>query len=74
MLTYAMFPQVAAKFFATRDEGPQEPGQGSGEDHAGRRGLADGAGAAARPSWPNRSPMSSRYNGKAHCVKVSPAQ
>ena len=36
VLTYAMFPQVAPKFFANRHEGPKNVGQGPGAE-AGRR-------------------------------------
>ena len=70
VLTYAMFPQVAAKFFAKRSEGPQSV--------AGRpaaKPLADGQGAAGD----GKAPVASRvtYNvkvgDKTHEVTVEPA-
>ncbi|MGO8899185.1 MAG: methylmalonyl-CoA carboxytransferase subunit 5S [Isosphaeraceae bacterium] len=40
VLTYAMFPQVALKFFSTRADGPKNVG----------KAVADAAGAAAKPA------------------------
>ena len=40
VLTFAMFPQVAPKFFGTRAEGPKNVG----------KAVADAAGAAAKPA------------------------
>ncbi len=54
VLTYAMFPQVAPKFFAHRHEGPQEPRQGV-------RGKPAKPGAPAAPARrPPRRPTTAR--------------
>jgi methylmalonyl-CoA carboxyltransferase 5S subunit len=68
VLTYAMFPQVAAKFFSTRELGPKNLGK-------------DPAAAAPAPgqSVPVSAALSGpvtykvELNGKAHKVVVSPA-
>jgi methylmalonyl-CoA carboxyltransferase 5S subunit len=70
VLTYAMFPQVAPKFFGTREQGPKNVGK-------------DPAAAAPAPSPAQPVPSSSalsgpitykvELNGKAHKVVVSPA-
>ena len=49
VLTYAMFPQVAPKFFATAREGPEEPRQGSADE------AAAGAAATAAACQPARA-------------------
>ena len=71
VLTYAMFPQVAPKFFTTRDQGPKNLGKDPG---------AQPAAAAAAPSGGNgkgavRTPVSYdvKLGGKTHRVTVSPA-
>ena len=74
VLTYAMFPQVAPKFFATRAEGPKNVGK-------------DPAAAAATPpaasgppkTDPGTGPVMAtvtydvKMNGKSHRIVVSPA-
>ena len=74
VLTYAMFPQVAAKFFATRAEGPKNLGKdpqrasrAAGTRAARRRGTA-----TARAPYARRSLTTSKLNGKTHKVTVSP--
>ena len=69
VLTYAMFPQVAQKFFGTRDQGPK---------NLGKAPVADPAPAAAAPAAGSGSlagPVTYKVemNGKAHKVTVSPA-
>ncbi len=70
VLTYAMFPQVAPKFFATRAQGPKNLSQ----KPEARAGQAPAQGAA-----PQRKGISEpvtytvTYKGKAHTVTVAPA-
>jgi methylmalonyl-CoA carboxyltransferase 5S subunit len=73
VLTYAMFPQVAPKFFSQRKDGPKN------------LGVAVDKAAPAAPAGPAKKPDSSagpvlnpvtyeiKVNGKAHKVTVSPA-
>jgi methylmalonyl-CoA carboxyltransferase 5S subunit len=73
VLTYAMFPQVAPKFFASRDEGPKN----LGKDPNAQPAAASGA-AAAGPdtgSGPVRTTIvyDVKLDGKTHKVTVSPA-
>jgi methylmalonyl-CoA carboxyltransferase 5S subunit len=69
VLTYAMFPPVASKFFATRESGPK---------NLGKDPAAAGAPVAAAPA-PGPGTLTSpitykvELNGKAHKVTVSPA-
>jgi methylmalonyl-CoA carboxyltransferase 5S subunit len=71
VLTYAMFPQVAPKFFASRAEGPRNLGTDPGP------GMGAPAAAANPPesSGPVRTPISYKVtlNGKTHEVTVAPA-
>ena len=46
VLTYAMFPQVAPKFFASRDEGPRSVSKSAQEQAAGPSTTASAAGSA----------------------------
>jgi methylmalonyl-CoA carboxyltransferase 5S subunit len=68
VLTYAMFPQVAPKFFSTRGEGPK---------NLGKDPDAKPAGADAAPG--GKAPVSAtvnydvKLNGKTTRVTVSPA-
>jgi methylmalonyl-CoA carboxyltransferase 5S subunit len=68
VLTFAMFPQVATKFFATRHEGPK---------NVGKDPSAPGA---APPSDTGIGPVRTtitydvKLNGKTHKVTVSPVQ
>lgn len=74
VLTHAMFPQVAAKFFGTRDQGPKN----LGKDPTTKPAVAVAA-VAAPPSengkGPVRIPMTYdvKLNGSTHKVTVSPA-
>ncbi len=69
VLTFAMFPQVAPKFFATRDQGPKNVGKDPA--HAA-------AASAASPAKPQAAPAEGgqtyvvTVNGKQHNVSVAP--
>ena len=71
VLTYAMFPQVAPKFFGTRDQGPKNPGREP-------RVVTVPAGAAP-PADPGSGPVRERIeyqvtiDGATHKVTVAPA-
>jgi len=66
VLTYAMFPQVAAKFFSTRDKGPK---------NLGKDPAATPAAASATPAAPAKSTGPQKYavtiNGQVHNVTVA---
>jgi methylmalonyl-CoA carboxyltransferase 5S subunit len=70
VLTYAMFPQVAPKFFATRHEGPKNLGKAPEPKAAAASPPATGA--------PQPGPVTTtvtydvKYNGKTHRVTVAP--
>jgi methylmalonyl-CoA carboxyltransferase 5S subunit len=72
VLTYAMFPQVAGKFFATREEGPKNLGKDPNEEPAKPPATAPGA-----ENVKGQLLLSTTYdvklNGKTHKVTVSPA-
>ena len=74
VLTHAMFPQVAPKFFASRAEGPKNLGKdpaAAGPD-MGKTGAAPAGGGSA--SAPVRTPISYdvTVNGRSHRVSVTP--
>ena len=73
VLSYAMFPQVATKFFATRHLGPKNLGKDPAAQPAAP--APETAAAAATPSGPVRTNVSYevKLNGKTHRVTVSPA-
>jgi methylmalonyl-CoA carboxyltransferase 5S subunit len=66
VLTFAMFPQVAPKFFATRDQGPK---------NLGKDPAATPAAASATPAAPAKSTGPQKYavtiNGQVHNVTVA---
>jgi methylmalonyl-CoA carboxyltransferase 5S subunit len=72
VLTYAMFPQVAPKFFATRDHGPR---------NLGKAPAAKPAVPAQAPAQPEngKAPVRGtitynvKVNGNTHKVTVTPA-
>ena len=74
VLTYAMFPQVAPKFFAARDQGPKN----LGKDPAATKPAP--AAAPAAPADDSKGPVRTpiTYNvtldGNTHRVTVSPAK
>ncbi len=72
VLTYAMFPQVAPKFFGTRSEGPKNVGKTPEQ-------LKAKAAAAAAPAKPaTEMPGAVNYvvtvEGKSHTVTVAPTK
>jgi methylmalonyl-CoA carboxyltransferase 5S subunit len=71
VLTYAMFPQVAPKFFGTRDQGPKD----LGKDPAAETPAAAAAAPAASGQGALAGPIAYKveFNGKSHKVTVSPA-
>ena len=69
VLTFAMFPQVAPKFFAAREHGPTNLGKDPNATAAAAVPAVDTG------SGPVRSPITYQVtmNGKAHTVTVAPA-
>jgi methylmalonyl-CoA carboxyltransferase 5S subunit len=72
VLTYAMFPQVAGKFFATREEGPKNLGKDPNEEPAKPPTTAPGAENVKGPLLLSTT-YDVKLNGKTHKVTVSPA-
>jgi methylmalonyl-CoA carboxyltransferase 5S subunit len=72
VLTYAMFPQVSAAFFAKRDQGPLNLGR----DPEAAKPAADGKGAAVPDDKAVRSPVTYdvKLNGRSHRVSVTPVK
>ncbi|MDA8437710.1 MAG: methylmalonyl-CoA carboxytransferase subunit 5S [Propionibacterium sp.] len=68
VLTNAMFPGVAPKFFAHRNEGPKNVGK-TAEQLAHEQAIADGSANAVRA--PIRYTVS--FGGQTHTVQVEPA-
>jgi methylmalonyl-CoA carboxyltransferase 5S subunit len=69
VLTYAMFPQVASKFFAQREEGPKNLGKAPAPARpAAATGPADGKGPVTSPVT-----YEVRVGDKSHTVTVQPA-
>lgn len=75
VLTYAMFPQVAPKFFKRRPEGPKnlsrEPEKAKPAAAAAAVPKTDGSGARGKLTEPVRYVVS--YGGKTHNVTVAQA-
>jgi methylmalonyl-CoA carboxyltransferase 5S subunit len=75
VLTYAMFPQVAPKFLATRDQGPKN----LGKDPAAAAPAAPAPAAPAAEAGDGKGPVKVpatydvKLNGKTHRITVSPA-
>lgn len=71
VLTHAMFPQVAPKFFASRHEGPKN----LGKDPAAKPPAQSAAAPPGDGKGPVRTPVSYdvKLNGKTHRVTVAPA-
>lgn len=72
VLTFAMFPQVAPKFFASRDKGPVNVSK--------LPSKAAAAAPGAKPAAPQKGQLTEpvtytvRYDGKSHEVTVAPAE
>ena len=71
VLTFAMFPQVAPKFFAHRAEGPKNVGRNP--DEKPPASGAAGSGDQSRQPVSNRVTYNVRVGGKSHQVTVEPA-
>lgn len=73
VLTHAMFPQVAPRFFKTRAQGPKNVGRDPNAAPAPAPGAA--APAAGNGQSPVRSAISYevKLNGRSHNVTVTPA-
>ena len=70
VLTFAMFPQVAPKFFGTRDQGPKNLGKDPAKAAPAPAATAPKAGAAAaQPSGPVKYAVT--INGQTHKVTVA---
>jgi methylmalonyl-CoA carboxyltransferase 5S subunit len=68
VLTFAMFPQVAPKFFATRDQGPKNLGKEPQPAAPAAATVVDGGGG------PVRTPIEYQVtvNGRTHRITVAP--
>ncbi len=75
VLTFAMFPQVAPKFFATRHEGPKNLGKDP-QKAAPAAGKAPASAAANTGKGQLNAPISYvvTYGGKSHTVTVAPGE
>jgi methylmalonyl-CoA carboxyltransferase 5S subunit len=75
VLTYAMFPQVAPKFFGTRAEGPKNVGKDPAAAAKAAADKADAAAAKTEGRPPVREPVTYdvRIGDKVHKVSVQPA-
>jgi methylmalonyl-CoA carboxyltransferase 5S subunit len=77
VLTYAMFPKVAPKFFTTRDQGPKNLGKDPAAQPAAAAPAAPAKAAAPENGkGPVRTTVSYdvKLNGKTHKVIVAPVQ
>jgi methylmalonyl-CoA carboxyltransferase 5S subunit len=75
VLTYAMFPQVAPKFFGTREQGPKNLGKDPNEKAAPPAAAATAASQPENGKGPVRTKITYdvKVNGHTHKVTVSPA-
>jgi methylmalonyl-CoA carboxyltransferase 5S subunit len=69
VLTYAMFPQVAAKFFKARAEGPKNLGKDPAEASVPSNGKGEGKSKVKKPVN-----YVVTLDGKEHKVRVAPAK
>lgn len=72
VLTFAMFPQVAPKFFGTRDQGPKNVGKDPSAAPAPAKGAAAAAGGNGLPTGPVKYAVT--LNGQTHNVTVAAAK
>jgi methylmalonyl-CoA carboxyltransferase 5S subunit len=74
VLTFAMFPQVAPKFFGTREQGPKNLGKDPAPAVAAAASPAapKAASGAAQPTGPVKYAVT--INGQTHTVTVAPAR
>jgi methylmalonyl-CoA carboxyltransferase 5S subunit len=75
VLTYAMFPQVATKFFARRHDGPQNVGKEAAARPAAKDAPKPAAAAVDDGQGPVRSEITYdvKFGGRTHKVTVTPA-
>jgi methylmalonyl-CoA carboxyltransferase 5S subunit len=73
VLTYAMFPQVAPKFFASRSQGPKNVSKDPAKKPAAAA-AAPGQQAPAKGQLSEPVSYVVTFNGRSHSVTVSPAQ
>ena len=74
VLTYAMFPQVAPKFFKSRSEGPKNVGRDLDKKaETAPAAKTDGKG-GAQPGLAHPVTYVITLEGKEHKVTVSPAK
>lgn len=71
VLTFAMFPQVAPKFFSTRDQGPKNLGKDPSAQPAAQPAAAPKSGTGV-PTGPVKYAVT--LNGHTHNVTVAPAK
>jgi methylmalonyl-CoA carboxyltransferase 5S subunit len=81
VLTFAMFPQVAPKFFKTRDQGPKNVSREPVKEKPAAAAAAAAPAAAAKTNGgPARAALTEpvtyvvTYAGKSHNVTVAPAE
>jgi methylmalonyl-CoA carboxyltransferase 5S subunit len=73
VLTFAMFPQVAPKFFSTREQGPKNLGKDPSQAAPAPAAAAAKSGSAeAQPSGPAKYAVT--INGQTHNVTVAAAR
>ncbi len=79
VLTYAMFPPVASKFFANRHEGPKNVGKDAKADKAPVAPVAKGAAGSEKAAAENGGPVRTKvsydvtFGGRTHKVIVTPS-
>src|SRR5579884_1863322 len=71
VLTYAMFPQVAPKFFKTRSEGPKNPSREAPAAEAKPAAKSDGGAHPGQLTSPITYNVT--FNGHQHKVTVAPS-
>jgi len=72
VLTYAMFPQVAPKFFESRAQGRKNLGKDSDKDAANKEPAAKARPGAGAPALSAQVNYVITLNGKEHHVTVAP--
>jgi methylmalonyl-CoA carboxyltransferase 5S subunit len=74
VLTFAMFPQVAPKFFATRDQGPKTVAKEPGAQPAAAAAPAGPSSQHENGKGPVRTPITYdvKIHGRKHRVTVAP--
>jgi methylmalonyl-CoA carboxyltransferase 5S subunit len=75
VLTYALFPQVAPKFFSTREQGPRNLGKDPSAPAPSSSAPAPAAENGNGGKGPVKTPVTYevKLNGRTHRVTVAPA-